>query len=198
MKKILLISCILLLVILLTKEKGSAVQKQNIHSTGAESDSIFIATELLGRPTNQSITINALARNDIEVYFEYGPEPSNYTNQTDVQQFPGGEPIEVVIDQLAPNALTTDGHCGFSPDRQWMLTDTYPDRNGVICLLAFHWGSGEVIKLGEFFSPPTLDDEVRCDLHPRWSADGLRVCVDSVDDGTRQIYELDLSAVIGN
>ncbi len=69
----------------------------------ADSDSVFIATELLGRPTDKSITINALARNDLEVYFEYGNAPSGYTSQTGVKQFPGGNPIEVVIDQLAPN-----------------------------------------------------------------------------------------------
>jgi len=67
------------------------------------SDSVFIARELLGRPTDKSITINALAMNDLEVYFEYGNEPSGYINQTGVKQFPGGDPIEVVIDQLAPN-----------------------------------------------------------------------------------------------
>ncbi len=69
----------------------------------ADSDSVFIATELLGRPTDQSVTINALANYDLEIYFEYGTEPSSYINQTDVKLFPGGEPIEVVIDQLAPN-----------------------------------------------------------------------------------------------
>jgi hypothetical protein len=103
MKKIFLISGILLLVLLLTNKKASAAPDQKIHSANAASDSIFIATELLGRPTDQSVTINALAYNDLEVYFEYGNEPSHYPNQTDVKLFRGGEPIEVNINQLSPN-----------------------------------------------------------------------------------------------
>lgn len=103
MKKIFLISGIFLLIILPTNEKGSAAPEQNFHSTSAESDSIFNATELLGRPTDKSVTINVLARNDLDVYVEYSTESSSYSNQTEVKQFPGGEPIEITIDQLSPN-----------------------------------------------------------------------------------------------
>ncbi len=32
-----------------------------------------------------------------------------------------------------------------------------------------------------------------CDLHPRWAQDGSTITFDSVHEGTRQIYALDVS-----
>jgi len=63
----------------------------------------FTATELLGRPTDRSVTVNALAEEDIEVYFEYGTSQGVYSGQTIKSTFQGGTPIETVIDQLLPN-----------------------------------------------------------------------------------------------
>ena len=37
---------------------------------------------LLGRPTNNSIAINAIVDLDGQAYFEYGTESGNYTGQT--------------------------------------------------------------------------------------------------------------------
>ncbi len=73
-------------------------------SKGEPSNEVtFLATELLGRPTDRAVTVNMLAEQALEVYFEYGTEPSVYTNKTTVAQFPGGEPIEVVLDNLQNN-----------------------------------------------------------------------------------------------
>jgi len=97
---------------------------------------------------------------------------------------------------VAHPRLNSDGHCSFSPDRKWMLTDTYPDRNRRVSLLLYYWESGRVLEVGEFTSPPELEDEVRCDLHPRWSPDGSRVCIDSAHEGRRQMYVLDIKALV--
>ena len=43
---------------------------------------------------------------------------------------------------------------------------------------------------------PGSSGDVRCDLHPRWSPDGKIVTVDSIHDGRRAIYQLDLSPII--
>ncbi len=64
---------------------------------------IFIDTELLGRPTGTSITVNALARKDLEVYFEYGPSTGSYVLQTDTNKYPAETPIEAVMDRLEPD-----------------------------------------------------------------------------------------------
>jgi hypothetical protein len=97
---------------------------------------------------------------------------------------------------LAHKRLESDGHCSFSPDRQWLLTDTYPDRRRQVSLLLYHWQSGMVLDVAQFSSPPEFEDEVRCDLHPRWSPGGTRICVDSAHSGTRQIYVLDVRELV--
>lgn len=90
--------------------------------------------------------------------------------------------------------LTEDGHNTFSPDRRWVLNDTYPDRHGMRTLMLVSWPDGRRIDIARAHSPKQKWwGEIRCDLHPRWSRDGRQVCVDSVHEGTRQMYVADVS-----
>jgi phosphodiesterase/alkaline phosphatase D-like protein len=63
----------------------------------------FTATELLGRPTDHSVTVNVVAAQNIEAYFQYGTASGVYTSQTSTATSPGGTPIQVVIDGLFAN-----------------------------------------------------------------------------------------------
>ena len=99
---------------------------------------------------------------------------------------------------IGKGLLNCDGHCSFSPDGNWFVTDTYPNNKGDLSLLLYHWLTGKLYKVQDFFSPLILDNEIRCDLHPRWHHDGKRICVDSAHDGTRQMYELDVSNLVTN
>ena len=63
--------------------------------------STFLATEMLGRPTHRSMTVNALSLLTLEVYAEYGKTPGVYTSQTSLVTCPGGEPFEIVLNNLA-------------------------------------------------------------------------------------------------
>ncbi len=92
--------------------------------------------------------------------------------------------------------LTTDGHCSYSPDRQWILTDTYPDRERKRTLLLYRPADRRRIDIGRFYAPPELDGEIRCDLHPRWNRDGTQVCFDSVHEGHRQMYVIDVAHLV--
>jgi hypothetical protein len=93
----------------------------------------------------------------------------------------------------AAEALTEDGHDSFSPDRRWVLNDTYPDANDMRTLMLVSWPAGRRIDIARLYSPKARWwGEIRCDLHPRWSRDGTRVCIDSVHEGSRQMYELDV------
>ena len=95
--------------------------------------------------------------------------------------------------------LTVDGHCSYSPDRRWILTDTYPDKEGFRTLLLFDPANERRIDIGRFHGPTPPDGEIRCDLHPRWSRNGKKVCIDSIhENGIRQVYVLDVSSFTGS
>jgi len=63
----------------------------------------FSGEELLGRPTDNSITINIVPDDNIDVYYEYGTSPGVYGTSTPILLATGGEPHEIVISGLAPN-----------------------------------------------------------------------------------------------
>jgi hypothetical protein len=100
------------------------------------------------------------------------------------------------VKTIGDGILTENGHCSYSPDAGWLLTDTYPDDEGIQTLILYHLESDRRIDIGRFFAPPELYEEIRCDLHPRWSRDGKKVCIDSAHTGSRQMYILDLSSVV--
>jgi hypothetical protein len=97
---------------------------------------------------------------------------------------------------VGEGVLTRDGHCSYSPDRRWILTDTYPQQDGARSLILYDPAGGRRVEVGRFRSPPALTGPIRCDLHPRWSRDGRRVCIDSAHEGTRQMYVIDVSAIV--
>jgi len=81
---------------------SSSVPDQNL-SVEVTDDDIFIGTELLGRPTDRTVTVNVAAAVDLEVYFEYGTKYGVYADRTVVAEYPGMKPFEVTINNLQPN-----------------------------------------------------------------------------------------------
>jgi hypothetical protein len=107
------------------------------------------------------------------------------------------------VESIGVGILTEDGHCSFSPDSKWMLTDTYADEEGYRTLILYNWESKQRIDIGKFYSLPSdsypkdwVISGMRCDLHPRWNRDGTQVCIDSVHEGTRQIYVVDVKEIV--
>lgn len=92
--------------------------------------------------------------------------------------------------------VNRDGHCSYSPDRRWVLNDTYPDRDRVQRLMLLKVATGRPFHLNAFHSPPQYAGPVRCDLHPRWNRDGTVVCFDGCHDATRQVYVVDVAEVV--
>lgn len=106
------------------------------------------------------------------------------------------------IQRIGPDILDQDGHCTWSPDGRWILTDTYPDHQGYRSLILFNFQQSHRINLGKFYSFPDISlgvqpdwniSGMRCDLHPRWSRRGSQICLDSVHEGTRQLYILSVN-----
>jgi hypothetical protein len=94
MKRTMLLLC-LIGFLLSVSAAGGGVQASN--------GVTFSATELLGRPTDTSITVNIVPSSVGQVYFEYGTTTGVYTGQTDIFPLTSGIPAKVVIQGLAPN-----------------------------------------------------------------------------------------------
>lgn len=92
--------------------------------------------------------------------------------------------------------LDNDGHPSYSPsDNSLVVFDTYPSRSRVqevkICRDTDIDGK-DLKVIAKVFSPFKYDNDTRCDLHPRWSRDGKKVCFDSVFEGHRGLYVVNI------
>ena len=103
---------------------------------------------------------------------------------------------------LAPvgqGILPADGHACYSPDRRWIVTDTSARHRGrdVVRELMLYSPREQVkVYLGTYRADAQFVGDIRCDLHPRWSPDGQAITFDSVHEGTRQIYVVDVSEIV--
>lgn len=88
--------------------------------------------------------------------------------------------------------LNTDGHCTYSFDGKYVITDTYPNRKRMASVYLCEESKypKRVVKV---FAPFKFDNDVRCDLHPRWNHEGNKICIDSVHEGKKQLYVIDIS-----
>jgi hypothetical protein len=90
---------------------------------------------------------------------------------------------------IGPDFFQGDGHCSYSPDTQWIVSDRNHTDTKEKELLLFHPATNQGQSLGRFFVGQYLSTDLRCDLHPRFSRDGRMICFDSIaQDGTRQLH----------
>ncbi|PFG04475.1 hypothetical protein [Bacillus sp. es.034] len=82
--------------------------------------------------------------------------------------------------------LTLDGHPSYSPNGESVVTDTYPNRQRLSSLYLIK--GNKVKRISRVFSPFKYDNDVRCDLHPRWNRKGDMISIDSVYEGKRGLY----------
>ncbi len=95
--------------------------------------------------------------------------------------------------------LPADGHNAFYPDGRWIVCDTYPKPGSRLAeLMLYNIEEERKVLLGEFYHEPKYTQDIRCDLHPRWSRDGTTISFDSVHGDTRQIYLDDVSEIVSS
>jgi len=124
---------------------------------------------------------------------------------------------------FAQGIITKDGHPMCCPlDRNIVLCDTYPDEFKVRDLFLYNINQNTRQDLGHFRMMDDLPDMTKikeytlgvdekvlslinldsfihsksglhCDLHPRWSSDGKIAIFDSIHEGSRQIYGIEMS-----
>ncbi|NLE74246.1 MAG: hypothetical protein GX604_06440, partial [Actinobacteria bacterium] len=65
----------------------------------------FTGYELLGKPTDTSITVNIVPNSEIEYYYQYGTTSGGPYSATSPATAPAGKPHEVVLTGLSPDTL---------------------------------------------------------------------------------------------
>lgn len=105
------------------------------------------------------------------------------------------------VEFIDTDYFTFDGHCSYCPaDKNWLLYDSYPDEEGYRRLLLYNLKEGKGYTLARLLSlkkSMQISDEIRCDLHPRWNRDGSMISFDSIHEGVRHVYRMDLSPLTG-
>ncbi|TMV49964.1 hypothetical protein FE783_10340 [Paenibacillus mesophilus] len=124
------------------------------------------------------------------VMFGGGPQGNQLYEYEDS---PAGQNVPDVIDA---SYFLKDGHCSYSPDRNWMLYDSYPDQDSVRHLYIYDLKSRKGMTLGSYYSPPSITGDIRCDLHPRWNRAGTMITFDSAHEGQRHVYAMDLRELL--
>ena len=95
--------------------------------------------------------------------------------------------------KIGGETMHFDGHCIYSPDGNFITGDGYWDRNHNRHWKIVRLADEEIRDIGEFFVPPAYRNiYCRCDLHPRWRPDGRQLAFNSVHEGSRQIYLIDV------
>ena len=140
---------------------------------------------------------------DLEMQIPFGYRVSHFDWKTPTQILVSSDIVDEMgfveftdgmrdFKPVGRGVLPNDGHASFSPDRQWLLCDTYPrGAERLAELMLYHIAENRKIILGEFHHDEQFSGDIRCDLHPRWSSDGKTITFDSVHEGSRQIYSID-------
>jgi Tol biopolymer transport system component len=101
------------------------------------------------------------------------------------------------VEPVGKGVMTSNGHCSYLPGSEWILNDTYPDRERKQHVYLYNTATGRKAPLGCFYCPPQYKGEWRCDTHPRFSPDGRSVVIDSPHGRNgRQMYLIDINRIL--
>lgn len=92
---------------------------------------------------------------------------------------------------ICGNSLQRDGHPSIYA-QDVLLTDTYPDKKGFQHIYLANEKDDIKTEIVKIYSVPTVNVEMRTDLHPRLSQDKQYVSFDSSHDGIRKMLILNL------
>lgn len=126
----------------------------------------------------------------------------------------------------AQDIIPLDGHPMTNPiNNNWCVSDTYPDDNGDRVLMLYNFDKDIRYDLGTFrmiFEKPDMAlrdvffkgvdlrkivspedlaftrSGLHCDLHPRWNSLGNEAVFDSIHEGSRQIYKINVGQLLKN
>lgn len=153
---------------------------------------------------------------------------SNFSGQMTMSFLQISDSDNPDITPFAKEFFTEDGHPMVNPMYpKWIVNDTYPNKDNIRKLILYNYVLNKNWLIGNYgFSDKNVDFTLKdqffkgidknilkninpsqtaffrsglhCDLHPRWFADGRTIAFDSIHEGTRQIYSVDVSKIIEN
>lgn len=85
----------------------------------------------------------------------------------------------------------TDLHCNISPNKNYIIGDTYP-RDGYRSIEAINLQTGSCRSLFRAKTVIPTNPDIRCDLHNRFVFNGTAISYDTTQNGCRQIALIDL------
>lgn len=125
---------------------------------------------------------------------------------------------------FAKDIIPVDGHPMTNPlYKDWCINDTYPDNEGYRDLMLYNFIKDERINLERFRMIKEMPDMtlmkdffygvnlthcpapedlaftrsgLHCDLHPRWNSKGDKAFFDSIHEGTRQLYCVNVKDIL--
>lgn len=86
-----------------------------------------------------------------------------------------------ISDRFKNRLFDIDGHPSFVVNRNYIITDTYPDKKNIQRLIVYNTKTHKYLILGSF-NAFYKGKPASCDLHPKLSKDGQYVVVDSAHD----------------
>lgn len=95
---------------------------------------------------------------------------------------------------VRPDVVKEDIHCSYSPDGRYLIGDGYPDAEGFRSIYLVDLKEDHAEIIARIYGPTPAITDVRCDLHIRWAPCGTKVSFDSIHEGFRAIYELEVFA----
>lgn len=129
-----------------------------------------------------------------------------------------------IIQQFAQGVIVSDGHPMTNPYyKNWCVNDTYPNSEGIRDLMLYNFESNNRIDLGHFRMIDERPDMIlendffkgtdmfrigdkeehaftrsglHCDLHPRWNSTGEKIFFDSIHEGSRQLYSVNVKELL--
>ncbi len=88
---------------MMMRDAGDAGDLGPTMSVDVFTDEVLSAPELLGRPTDRSITLHVVPAMPLEVYYEWGTAPGAYTGRSDAQTGAARTPLVTVLGGLTAN-----------------------------------------------------------------------------------------------
>jgi len=114
-------------------------------------------SQILGRPTGDSVTLSVLSTSDIEAYVEFGDKKGHYTSKTDTLLSSAGSPFEFELERLQPDTRyfyrlcsRRPGEDGFAVGDEYTFhTQRQPGSTFTFALQ----GDSHPERLGKMYSP---------------------------------------------